>query len=218
MNKNENRDLIYIQKIEKHYSELMNNFQHIHSLEEFVQESLYVKAVLFDFIQISELFNSTSDLVKSCFDKNEINGIVTTRNVTVHRYYRLKMDITYNSIKNQLPLVIEGLLSLKDDLYKKLINQVLYKKVNVYVDNIKFNANKTISSGYITNFINKEGKYQPVYVIDGKINTLYYQGEAIGYLLDSNDNAVLLISNGKVEDLNKELEDIVNNRFTKLVI
>ena len=88
----------------------------------------------------------------------------------------------------------------------------------VYVDKIKINVNKTISVGYITNFINKEGKYQPAYVIDKNIDTLYYQGKVMGYLLDSNDNAVLLISNGKVEDVKKELKDIKNNSFTKVVI
>lgn len=218
MNKNENRDLIYIQRIEKHYSELLENFQHIHNLDEFVQESVYVKAVLFDFVQIAELFNSTSELVKSHFNKNDITGIVTTRNVAVHRYYRLKMDLTYNSIKNELPQVVKTLSTLKDDLYKELIQQVCHKEVMVYVDKIKINANKTISVGYITNFINKEGKYQPACVIDKNIDTLYYQGKVMGYLLDSNDNAVLLISNGKVEDVKKELKDIKNNSFTKVVI
>lgn len=218
MNANENRDLIYIQRIEKHYSELLDSFQHIHNLDEFVQNNVYVKAVIFDFMQISELLNSTSDLVKEHFSKKEISGIVTTRNIAAHRYYKLKMETTYNNIKNELPLVIKTLSSLKDEIYRILIEQVLYKEVKVYIDDVKFNKNKTISYGYITNFINKEGKYQPAYVIDGRINTLYYQGQVIGYLLDDKQDTILIVTNSNKEEAIKELKDIDGIKYTELMV
>ncbi len=83
-----------------------------YSLEEFDEDELVNSAVNFKFIQISENANKlTTDFILSNGDIpwHKIKGL---RNKIVHDYDNVFFDVIYNTIKENLPDLLEQLKSI----------------------------------------------------------------------------------------------------------
>ena len=67
----EGRDYSLISHINRHYSGLLETFNSLATFELFVNSKDKRKAILFDFLQIGELFNQLSRQFKDNFNINE---------------------------------------------------------------------------------------------------------------------------------------------------
>ena len=82
------------------------------SLEEFSHNDVLNCAVSFKFIQISENAKQLPETLMSVYPMipwREINGL---RNRIVHDYGNVQLDIIYNTIVNDLPILLEQLREL----------------------------------------------------------------------------------------------------------
>ncbi len=109
---NVKNDSYYINKIIADISFVIDNTKEM-SLEEFDNDEIINSAVNFKFIQISE---NSSKLSKELVDRNnnipwhKIKGM---RNKIVHDYDNVFFDAIYNTIKNDLPVLLEQLKNIK---------------------------------------------------------------------------------------------------------
>ena len=85
------------------------------SINDFNDDEIINSAVNFKFIQISENVSKLSDeLINSNTNIpwHEIKGM---RNKIVHEYENVFFDVIYNTIKNDLPVLLEQLLNIKTE-------------------------------------------------------------------------------------------------------
>jgi uncharacterized protein with HEPN domain len=92
-----------------HYKELKIEFDKFSTYEEFNNNLVFKKAIVFDFVQIGENVNKLSDEVKNKINKLDIRGVIDFRNRLVHGYGNIDYRIVYNTIKNSLPSLINQL-------------------------------------------------------------------------------------------------------------
>lgn len=128
------RDFNLIFHINKHYSELIEEFSNINSLESFMDQKHIRKSILFDLFQIGELLNHLSeDFIKE-FGEKEILAIINIRNRIVHGYGEVDDDLIYKSIKNQLPDFISRVNRLGQIRYERFTDALIGKEVRLYSD------------------------------------------------------------------------------------
>lgn len=101
------RDYSLICKINKHFNDLMIEFENIKSLEDFSSSGTKRKSILLDLLQIGELVNRLS---KSFTDEcdSRVKKIVAVRNIIVHEYERVsdkKYSIFFNWTFNLLSII-----------------------------------------------------------------------------------------------------------------
>ena len=104
-------DAYYLNKIISDLEFIINKTKNI-SLEEFDSDEMLNSAVNFKFIQISENANKlTDEIIKANPDVpwHRIKGL---RNKIVHDYDNVFIDVIYQTIKEDLPLLSEQLKEL----------------------------------------------------------------------------------------------------------
>ena len=106
-------DKQYSEHIFHHYGELLKEIESIgDDLETFKNSELYRKAIMFDLLQICELFGGLSEKTLSCFKKDDVRGMKDIRNYIAHGYIQLKDQSIWNTIHSELPYVISILKEL----------------------------------------------------------------------------------------------------------
>ena len=101
----------YINKIIDDIIFVIENTKEI-SIEEFSQNDVLNCAVSFKFIQISESAKQLPDSLMDVYPMipwRKINGL---RNKIVHDYGNVQLDIIYNTIIDDLPVLLEQLKEL----------------------------------------------------------------------------------------------------------
>ena len=107
------KDKHYVEHILKHYSELQIELSQINNdFDAFQNSTFYRKAILFDLLQIGELFNGLSDGTKNQFSKEDCRGIVDTRNYVAHGYIQLKDKSIWKTLYEELPPLVAKLEEL----------------------------------------------------------------------------------------------------------
>ncbi len=107
------KDKDYADHILKHYSELKIELNQINNdFATFQNNIFYRKAILFDLLQIGELFNGLSKETQSNFSKEDCRGIVDTRNYVAHGYIKLSDKSIWKTLYEELPPLMKKLEEL----------------------------------------------------------------------------------------------------------
>lgn len=98
----------YITKIIDDLEFIINNMNNL-TLEEFENDDILNCAISFKFIQISENVKQLPNSLILAYPLIPWSKIVGLRNRIVHDYGNVQLDIIYNTIKNDLPELLEKL-------------------------------------------------------------------------------------------------------------
>lgn len=102
------RDLKVLEKIEKHISATMDYCKDCNSVEEFESSSMRVEACVFNLMQIGELAKTElSDEAKDEINNIPWKQLYGMRNRIVHGYEGVEMNIVWDTIANDLPVLRE---------------------------------------------------------------------------------------------------------------
>lgn len=109
------RDVKAIKKIIGHVEKILDYVKSINSLEEFTHNQLVVDAVVFNLAQIGEItkYRLSSNLkdMQVSVPWHEMYGF---RNRIIHDYDQINMNVVYDTVKEDLPNLLEELRKLID--------------------------------------------------------------------------------------------------------
>ena len=88
------------------------------TFEKFAAEETIVKAVLYDFIVMGEAARNIPTEVQSCYPQIPWLPMGDMRNVMTHEYFLVDLEIVWDSIQNDLPLLASQL-----DLWERESNK-----------------------------------------------------------------------------------------------
>nr|WP_199294477.1 HepT-like ribonuclease domain-containing protein [Anabaena sp. FACHB-1237] len=78
------------------------------TFNEFAQNDILMKAILYDFVVIGEAVMNIPSDIKSCYPQVPWRVIGDMRNAIAHEYFQVNLKIIWNTIQNNLPeLIIE---------------------------------------------------------------------------------------------------------------
>jgi uncharacterized protein with HEPN domain len=86
------------------------------SFEEFSQSETVVKAVLYDLIVIGEAAIHIPTNIQALAPELPWRSMSDMRNIMAHEYFQVNLRITWSTIQNNLPLLIDPLQRLKASL------------------------------------------------------------------------------------------------------
>lgn len=104
----DNRDLKVLEKIAKHISSTLKYCAECQSVEDFENSSMRVEACVFNLMQIGELAKTElSDEAKAEISSIPWKQLYGMRNRIVHGYEGVEMNIVWDTIANDLPVLKE---------------------------------------------------------------------------------------------------------------
>ena len=107
------RDQQLVNSIKVHHKELLEELSLINGFEEFIANKIVNKALKMDLLQIGENVNHFSEDVQKQLDKRDFIGIIDIRNQVAHGYVKVKEDIIWNTIQNDIPRLMKQINNLK---------------------------------------------------------------------------------------------------------
>lgn len=84
-------------------------------MKDFCEDEVLNSAISFKFVQISENAKKIPDWIISKYNDIPWNKISGLRNKIVHDYGNIQFEIIYDTIKNDLPVLIHKLSVLVED-------------------------------------------------------------------------------------------------------
>lgn len=109
------RDIKGISRIIVHIENILDYMKKINSVKEFNKNQLVVDAVVFNLSQIGEIsrYRISSSLKESVINIpwHEMYGF---RNRIVHDYDQINMNVVYDTVKEDLPYLLDQLINLKN--------------------------------------------------------------------------------------------------------
>lgn len=103
---NKKDDQYYIKKIIENIMFAIEHTKDI-SYDEFICDEVFINAIMFSFIQISEYASKLSDFYKSNHKEIRWNEMRSIRNKIVHDYDIVDGKIIYETVKNDFPPLIK---------------------------------------------------------------------------------------------------------------
>ena len=104
----DNRDLKVLEKIAKHISSTLMYCAECQSVEDFERSSMRVEACVFNLMQIGELAKTElSEEAKAEISSIPWKQLYGMRNRIVHGYEGVEMNIVWDTIANDLPILKE---------------------------------------------------------------------------------------------------------------
>lgn len=110
-----NRDRICLEYILEHYQELISTYKQLKDYDDFMNNYIFRKAIVFDFIQIGENINKLEEEVRNKINKVDIRGIVDFRNRLVHGYGDIDFKIVWNAVSGSLPRLVNQVKQILND-------------------------------------------------------------------------------------------------------
>lgn len=105
-----NKDGQVILKIAEHIRAVLKYSEHCKNIEEFQSDRMRVEACVFNLMQIGELAKqSLSDFAKSEFKSIPWKQLYGMRNRIVHGYDGVDMSIVWDTIRLDLPALLDEL-------------------------------------------------------------------------------------------------------------
>ena len=108
-----------INTILKHIDTINSDIKGL-SLEEFKQSDLLTRATVFSLSQIGEHMGKIEVQLQDVYTDLPWREAKDFRNLIVHDYGRVKAEVTYETVKKDLPELKKNLLKVKADLEKQL--------------------------------------------------------------------------------------------------
>jgi uncharacterized protein with HEPN domain len=82
------------------------------TFEEFQQNEMLIKAILYDFVVIGEAAINVPSEVQSRYPQIPWRLIGDMRNVIAHEYFQVNLRIIWNTVQNNLPVLLTQLQDL----------------------------------------------------------------------------------------------------------
>ena len=102
-------DSYYIQKIQKDLEFIVEHMRNV-DIEELNANEVLLDSMLFRMIQLSENAKKLSDDYKLMHGEIPWNAMSGLRNRIVHDYGNVDLDIVYETLKNDIPNILEKLM------------------------------------------------------------------------------------------------------------
>ncbi len=154
------RDYSLVYKINKHFNDLMIEFENIKSLEEFSSSGTKRKSILLDLLQIGELVNRLSKPFTDECD-SRVRKIVDVRNIIVHEYERVSDKKIFDILQFDLQPFIDNINTLARKRYNQDLNDLIGKNIEVYVNCL---ISENVYNCYYDELTTLEGLFQEVQV------------------------------------------------------
>ena len=106
---NVKNDHYYIQKIKKDLEFIVVHMQDV-DLEELNRNEILLDSMLFRMIQLSENAKKLSDEYKNSRDHIPWNALYGLRNRIVHDYGNVDLNVVYETLKNDIPELLEMIM------------------------------------------------------------------------------------------------------------
>lgn len=82
------------------------------SYEEFIADAVLVESVLYKFIVIGEAAVNIPDEIRALAPELPWRQMSDMRNIMAHKYFRVKIDIVWETAQHNLPTLVEPLRNL----------------------------------------------------------------------------------------------------------
>lgn len=223
--KKEERDFAILYQINQHNNDLNKDLDGIETLDNFVNADNIRRAILFDFFQIGELLSQLSEPFLKEFNNKHASDLISMRNRIVHGYGSLRDDIIFYTLKNDFPQFIDELMNFGKTRYKRMVKNLLGKKIKVIIDRpIGFNHEGIIyevNYGYTKVLTALDGQFQDVYIIDSNVKEETVEGFVIA-VIDREDDVenklIVSINNQKYSKTDIEKAVRFQEQFFKHII
>jgi uncharacterized protein with HEPN domain len=107
------RDIKALKRIIAHTENILDYVKSIHSLEDFTDKQLIVDAVVFNLAQIGEISkHRVSSILKDTQVDVPWHEMYGFRNRIIHDYDQINMNTVYDTIKEDLPPLLDQLIKL----------------------------------------------------------------------------------------------------------
>jgi len=108
------RDIKGISRIIVHIENIVEYMKPIISLDDFNQNQLIVDAVVFNLSQIGEISKfRVSSSIKEMSNYIPWHEMYGFRNRIIHDYDQINMRVVYDTVKEDLPILLKQLIDLK---------------------------------------------------------------------------------------------------------
>lgn len=188
----EGRDFALIFQINEHYKDLKKDMEGICTLDDFINGESIRRAVLFDFLQIGELFNHLSPSFVKAFNNKHSLDLIDIRNRIVHGYGKIKDNIIYNTITKDFDSFVDDLNRFSKEYYQQKVLSLIGSRIQVNVSEEKDDEFNQYQIGYTESLTTLDGYFQKVIILDESSNysnTYYVIGE-----VHKNNEVLLVVS------------------------
>lgn len=108
-----NKDVVVLKKILQHIESIMKYTANCHTLDDFSSETMRLEATVFNLMQIGELAKeSLSDETKAQIKTIPWQQIYGMRNRIVHGYSGVNMQIVWDTVSVDIPMLHKELKSI----------------------------------------------------------------------------------------------------------
>jgi len=114
---------LFIQDMLEAIEKIERYTESIEDLEDFKEKDIVVDAVLRNLEIIGEAAGNISKEIRSKYSEIPWNRVVGLRNVVIHGYFVVDLEIIWVIIKEQLPELKEVLLKMMEELEKSKIDE-----------------------------------------------------------------------------------------------
>ena len=115
-------DVARLEHILKAISEI-NSFVDLNDRESFLTNKVIVSAVMYQFVIIGEACKHISDEVKTKYPHIEWRLAYITRNILVHEYPMVQLEIIFKTIHHKLPALEENIKKVLEEVRLENPNQ-----------------------------------------------------------------------------------------------
>ena len=192
MKNNKNRNFSYLKRIKEHYKTLSELYNSI-SKDNFLNDTIERRAILFDLLQIGELVSQLTNNLQLSMDKDDFSGIISVRNHIVHGYDKLNNDIIIQCIEQELFPFIECLERNMKKIYIQTIKNMVGHKITILVDKEKDNTNY-FNIGHINELSGLDGCLQKVLLLDVMEPIYQCKATVVGAIVDTMEKDYILLS------------------------
>ena len=212
---NKNRDYRVVNRMRDHYNALMQNFQGIVTVDDFLSDDVIKKAILFDLFQIGELVASQlSERTLSKLDKNDLRGVISVRNHVVHGYYILEYDKIISSINNDLPRFITLVEDIVRSEYKEDLNKMMNCILNLKIE-LRAHKKTGYEYGIIKELLAPDLSFQKILIIDDSPLKPYKTVKIVDSF-QSSDGTILLLAIENKNYHDSTIKQYINKALDKL--
>ena len=111
------KDISVLKKIYQHTTSIIRYCQDCHSLQDFEENPMRVEATVFNLMQIGELAKSElSDELKQQLTTIPWKQIYGMRNRIVHGYSGVNMQIVWDTVSEDIPMLSQSFENLLHDV------------------------------------------------------------------------------------------------------
>ena len=117
---------IRLNSIIEHINKTLSDIKNI-DYSSFIESDLLIRATCFSVVQIGEQMSKLENILKDKYPEIPWKYAKSMRNFIVHDYDNIDTKMVYNTVKNDLPILLESFIKIKQ------IGIALWKKTLTWV-------------------------------------------------------------------------------------